>query len=145
MIYWLTGQPGSGKTTLGVWIMASFPTKSIHIDGDDMRNCFQDKDYSETGRRRNVERAQNIAKFMHHKGQTVVVSFVSPYLDQREYFKNLMGNDLIEIYVHTSDDRGRTNYFVADYQPPVDNFIDCDTTNSSEYNSFLTLRRKLKI
>jgi hypothetical protein len=82
---------------------------------------------------------------MHHKGHTVIVSFVSPYLDQREHFKSVMGDDLTEIYVHTSDDRGRTNYFVADYQPPVENFIDCDTTNCSEYNSFLTLRRKLKI
>jgi adenylylsulfate kinase len=145
MIYWLTGQPGAGKTTLGNWIMASFPTKSTHIDGDDMRECFQDKDYSEIGRRRNVERAQNIAKFIHHKGNTVVVSFVSPYRDQREYFKNLMGDDLIEIYVHTSEDRGRTKFFVADYQEPQENFIDCDTTNSSEYVTFLELRRKLKI
>ena len=145
MIYWLTGQPGSGKTTMATWIMASFPNKSIHIDGDDMRSCFQDKDYSEQGRRRNVERAQNIAKFMHHKGNTVVVSFVSPYLDQREEFKQIMGDDLTEIYVHTLDDRGRTNYFVADYQPPLENFVDCNTTSSSEYNSFLLLRRKLKI
>jgi adenylylsulfate kinase-like enzyme len=145
MIYWLTGQPGAGKTTLGAWIMASFPTKSIHIDGDDMRECFQDKDYSETGRRRNVERAQNIAKFMHHKGNTVVVSFVSPYRDQRENFKNLMGKDLVEIYVHTSDDRGRTSYFVSDYQEPLENFIDCDTTDSTEHKTFLKLKGALKI
>lgn len=145
MIYWLTGQPGAGKTTLATWIMASFPTKSIHIDGDDMRECFQDKDYSETGRRRNVERAQNIAKFMHHKGNTIVVSFVSPYRNQREYFKELIGKDITEIYVHTSDDRGRTNYFVSDYELPLENFIDCDTTNSSEYQTFLKLRKKLNI
>ena len=145
MIYWLTGQPGSGKTTLGTWIMASFPTKSVHIDGDDMRNCFQDKDYSKEGRMKNVEKAQNIARFLHYKGNTVVVSFVSPYREQREEFKKIIGEELVEIYVHTSDDRGRTNYFVSDYEEPIDNFIDCDTTNSSEYNTFLTLRRKLKI
>ena len=125
MIYWLTGQPGAGKTTLGNWIMASFPTKSTHIDGDDMRECFQDKDYSEIGRRRNVERAQNIAKFMHHKGNTVVVSFVSPYRDQREYFKNLMGcldfmwqhkelrrNELIREFVVTMDKTRETKFDV---------------------------------
>ena len=56
-----------------------------------------------------------------------------------------MGEDLVEIYIHTSDDRGRTNYFVSDYQEPTENFIDCNTTNSSEYQSFLNLRRKLKI
>ena len=56
-----------------------------------------------------------------------------------------MGEDLIEIYVHTENDRGRNNYHVADYEPPLENFIDCDTSNSSEYNSFLNLRRKLGI
>jgi adenylylsulfate kinase-like enzyme len=145
MIYWLTGQPGAGKTTLGTWIMASFPFKGFHIDGDDMRNCFQDKDYSEAGRRKNVEKAQTMAKFMHYKGNTVIVSFVSPYRDQREEFKKIMGDYLIEIYVHTSDDRGRTNFFVADYEAPLENFVDCDTTDSREYQTFLNLRRKLKI
>ncbi len=145
MIYWLTGQPGAGKTTLATWIMASYPNKGVHIDGDDMRNCYQDNDYSREGRMRNVEKAQNIARFLHYKGNTVVVSFVSPYREQREEFKKIMGKDLIEIYVHTDNDRGRNDYHVADYEPPLENFIDCDTSNSSEYNSFLTLRRKLEI
>jgi adenylylsulfate kinase-like enzyme len=145
MVYWLTGQPGSGKTTLAGWIMASYPTKSIHIDGDDMRNCFQDKDYSNEGRRRNVEKAQNIAQFLHYKGNTVVVSFISPFRDQREDFKRIMGQDITEIYVHTTEDRGRNNYHVAGYEPPLQNFVDVDTTGSSEYQTFLNLRRKLNI
>lgn len=145
MIYWLTGQPGVGKTTLATWIMASYPNVGIHVDGDDLRNCFQDNDYSKEGRMRNVERAQNIAKFLHHKGHTVVVSFVSPYREQREEFKKLMGNDITEIYVHTTEDRGMGMYYVEDYEIPLENFVDCDTTNQREYNTFLTLRRKLNI
>jgi adenylylsulfate kinase len=145
MIYWLTGQPGAGKTTIGGWIIASFPTKSIHIDGDDFRNCFDDKDYSDEGRRRNVEKAQNIARFLHYKGNTVVVSFISPFRDQREDFKRIMAEDVTEIYVHTSENRGRNNYHVTGYEPPLENFVDCDTTASSEYISFLTLRKKLNI
>ena len=34
MIYWLTGQPGAGKTTSGTSIMDLYPTKSVHIDCD---------------------------------------------------------------------------------------------------------------
>ena len=74
MIYWLTGQPGSGKTTLASWIQASFPVKSMIVDGDDIREIFVNKDYSEEGRRKNIERAQTLAKFLHHKGYTVIVS-----------------------------------------------------------------------
>ena len=145
MIYWLTGQPGAGKTTMATWIMASYPSVGVHIDGDDMRNCFKDKDFSKEGRMKNVERAQNIAEFLHYKGNTVVVSFVSPYKEQREEFKQKMGENLIEIYVHTTEERGREKFHVADYEPPTENFIDCDTTNSREYLTFLNLRRKLNI
>ena len=145
MIYWLTGQPGSGKTTLATWIMTSYPNKGVHIDGDDLRNCFQNKDYSKEGRIKNVENAQNIARFLHYKGHVVVVSFVSPYREQREEFKKLMGDKLIEIYVHTTKKRGREEYYVSDYEPPIDNFIDCDTSDTSEYQTFLNLRQKLKI
>lgn len=144
MIYWLTGQPGSGKTTMGTWIQSSFPNKCMIIDGDDIRDIFQNKDYSEDGRRKNIEKAQTLSKFLHHKGYTVIVSLVSPFRDQREQFKTELGENIIEIYVHTTEIRGRENFHV-NYEEPIQNFIDCDTTNSREYNTFLELRRKLKI
>lgn len=145
MIYWLTGQPGAGKTTLATWIISSFPHKSMIVDGDDLREIFINKDYSEEGRRKNIERAQTLSKFLHHKGYTIVVSLVSPFRDQRESFKSEMGENIKEIYVHTTNERGREKFHVQDYQEPLENFVDCDTTNSSEYNTFLNLRRKLKI
>lgn len=145
MIYWLTGQPGAGKTTLANWILSSFPTKSILVDGDDIREIFVNKDYSEEGRKKNIEKAQILSKFLDHKGYTVVVSLVSPFRDQREAFKAEMGDKLKEIYVHTTNERGRENFHVEGYEPPLDNYYDCDTTDSSEYNTFLELRRKLNI
>lgn len=145
MIYWLTGQPGAGKTTMGTWIQASFPNKSIVIDGDDIRDIFQNKDYSEEGRKKNIEKAQVLSKFLNAKGYTVIVSLVSPFREQREQFKIDMGNDICEIYVHTLNIRGRESFHVNDYQEPLENYIDCDTTDSSEYQTFLNLRRKLNI
>ena len=144
MIYWLTGQPGSGKTTLSSWIQASFPNKSIVVDGDDIREIFVNKDYSEEGRRKNIEKAQILSKFLHHKGYTVIVSLVSPYRDQREIFKTEMEDNLVEIYVHTKNIRGKEQFHV-NYEEPLEHFVDCDTTNSSEYQTFLDLRRKLNI
>lgn len=129
MIYWFTGQPGSGKTTLAIELLKHLPTNSIHIDGDDLRLIFDNKDYSETGRRKNIERAQDIALFLNRKGHDVVVSLVSPYKDQRDSFKNT--SDCIEIYVHTTETRGRENYHVKNYEPPTENFIDVDTTNQT--------------
>ena len=129
MIYWLTGQPGSGKTTLSLELIKYLPLNTIHIDGDDLRLIFDNKDYSETGRRKNIERAQDIALFLKRKGIHVVVSLVSPFKDQRDNFKKI--SDCIEIYVHTTETRGKENYHVKDYEPPTEGYIDIDTTNMS--------------
>ena len=144
MIYWFTGQPGAGKTTLAKHLVTYFENKNvIHIDGDDLRDIFQNKDYSELGRRKNIERAQDIARFMSQKGFNVIVSLVSPYRDQREEFKK--NNQVKEIYVHTTDERGRENFHVNDYETPNNNFIDIDTTNKKEVDSFIELTVKLDI
>ena len=128
MIIWFTGQPGSGKTTICKRILWDKPGV-FHIDGDDLRDLFDNKDYSEQGRRKNVELAQQIAEFLHKKGKDVVVSLVSPYKDQRDKFKEKMGNNLFEVYIHTTQPRGREDFFVKDYQPPTENFLSIDTTN----------------
>lgn len=144
MIIWLTGQPGSGKTTLAKWLQASYPNKGVVVDGDDIREIFDNKDYSEQGRRKNIELAQNIAKFIHKKGDVAIVSLVSPYKDQRDTFKSIMGKDLIEVYVHTTDIRGREQFHVENYQPPTEFFIDIDTTNRPEFETVQELKLKLK-
>ena len=130
MIYWFTGQPGHGKTVLA----SAFKQKLdnvFHVDGDDLREIFDNKDYSEVGRRKNIELAQHLAHFLHNKGQNVVVSLVSPYKDQREEFKNKLGNSIKEFYIHTTEIRGRENFHVENYQQPTENYLDIDTTDIS--------------
>jgi adenylylsulfate kinase-like enzyme len=147
MIYWLTGQPGAGKTTLVKMLYTHLhPMKPTIVDGDDIREIFNNKDYSEVGRRKNVELAQHLAHFIHNKGGVALVSLVSPYKDQRDSFKQLIGDDNIkEIYVHTTQDRGREHFFVEGYQPPMENFIDCDTTIDNEFQSYRKLLEKLDL
>ena len=133
MIYWLTGQPGAGKTTIAKELCKLggmvTPSPWFNVDGDDIRNIFDNKDYSEQGRRKNIELAQQLSQYLHSKGKNVVVSLVSPYKDQREIFKQKMGDDLVEVYVHTSETRGRENFFVENYEPPTENFLDICTDN----------------
>ena len=133
----MTGQPGAGKTTIAKEIMTmdGAMCQWFHVDGDDIRELFDNKDYSISGRKRNIELAQMLAQYLNSKGKKVVVSLVSPYKDQRDKFKEKMGNDLIEVYVHTSETRGREHFFVKDYEGPTDNYIDIDTTNESVVES----------
>jgi adenylylsulfate kinase-like enzyme len=123
MIIWLTGQPGGGKSTIANELVSDSTGTFINIDGDDLREIFQNKDYSESGRRKNIELAQHIAEFLHRKGFHPVVSLVSPYKDQRDKFKNKMGKDILEVYVHTTQIRGRENYFVKEYEEPSENYL----------------------
>lgn len=130
MIYWFTGQPGAGKTVLATALKQEMDN-TFHIDGDDLRAIFDNKDYSETGRRKNIELAQQLAHFLHNKGNNVVVSLVSPYKDQREEFKTKLGDSIKEFYVHTTEIRGRENFHVENYQQPTENYLNLDTTNIS--------------
>jgi adenylylsulfate kinase len=111
--------------------MLNMGSDVFHIDGDDLRDLFENKDYSEVGRRKNIELAQQISEYLHNKGKHLFVSLVSPYKDQRDKFKSKMGNNLIEVYVHTTEIRGRESFFVQDYELPTENYIDIDTTNVS--------------
>lgn len=138
MIYWFTGQPGAGKTTMAKELITYLNNpKVVHVDGDDLRDIFNNKDYSENGRRRNVERAQDIARFMDKNGYTVIVSIVSPYKNQRESFKK--ENNVIEILVKTDEMRGRENFGVKEYEPPTNDYIELDTTNKRVDESFIEL------
>ena len=131
MIIWFTGQPGSGKTTLAKEIISKFNhDKVIHIDGDDLRKVLDNKDYSEKGRRKNVQFAIDMAKVMESKNYSVVVSMVSPYRDMREKLKS--ETNVVEFFCHTGKIRGKEEYFVRDYQPPLEDFTDIVTDKSLE-------------
>jgi len=135
MVYWFTGQPGAGKTTLAcnlkIYLEKISDKKVFHIDGDDLRNLFKNVNYNKEGRVQNVLRAQDITKYLHSQGYSVIVSLVSPYRDLRESFKKDLGPDMVEVYVHTKEVRGREHFHTDEYEPPLENYIDIDTTKSN--------------
>jgi len=137
MIYLFTGQPGSGKTTLAkklqMWLQtdkANWRKSVFHIDGDQLRELFPNTDYSKEGRYKNIAKAFDIAKFLEASGNDVVMSLVSPYRELREEFKSQC--KVQEIYCHTKKIRGREDKFVLDYEPPIEFYIDLDTSENTD-------------
>ena len=128
MIFWFIGQPGSGKTTLGKALLEKLDG-AFHVDGDDLRGLTHNIDYSEQGRINNIRMAQSIAMFLDNKEQDVVVSIVAPYRWLREEFK--ARHMVNEIYLHTTEIRGREHYFADDYELPQKNYLEVDTTDVS--------------
>jgi adenylylsulfate kinase len=128
MIYWFTGQPGSGKTTLAVELI-KFIKNTIHIDGDNLRNILSNYDYTPKGRKQNIENVLVLARFLDYKKFNVIISVIAPYKYIRDSLKET--NKVIEIYVYTNKIRGREKYFVKEYEPPTENFLSIDTSNLS--------------
>jgi adenylylsulfate kinase len=137
MIYLFTGQPGSGKTTLAkklqYWLQTdkkNWRKTVFHIDGDQLRELFPNKDYSKEGRERNIQKAFDIAKYLDSCGSDVVISLVSPYREMREQLKS--DCKVQEIYCHTKKMRGRENFFALDYEAPIQFYVDLDTSASPD-------------
>tara|TARA_B100001173_G_C15912509_1_gene514767 strand:- start:521 stop:988 length:468 start_codon:yes stop_codon:yes gene_type:complete len=120
---WLTGQPASGKTTLANMLVDYFQKNGkendcFNIDGDDLRDLFQNKDYSRKGRFANIRLGMSIAAYLINKNKTPIISLVSPYIELREEFKEKY--QVLEVYLHTTEIRGREDYFAKDYEIPTD-------------------------
>lgn len=131
-IIWITGQPGAGKSTLGRALRTELQEAGqpvFMVDGDDLRALTDNADYSPAGREANIRRAQDIALYLSRQGQVVIVAVVAPFRWLREEFKARA--NVKEVYVHTSEVRGRENFHSSEYGAPESDYLDLDTTNSS--------------
>jgi adenylylsulfate kinase-like enzyme len=150
LIIWLTGQPGSGKTTLANSIMDTLTSenlnlKIINLDGDDLRTINKNKDYSKEGRIKNISTAISIVRFLANKNYLCVVSLVAPYKFLRDELKEEFS--FLEVYLHTSKIRGREDFFAKDYEIPTDiNTLTIDTgklTIKESAHEILNVYRKM--
>lgn len=125
MVIWIFGQPGAGKTTLANEILSSEEMKMlgpwVHIDGDTIRDVFQNKDYSREGRLINGEFAVNLCKFLSDQAMNVVVSVVTPYKETRQLAADKLEDPLfVELYYNpVSSGRRDLSYMVSDYSHDV--------------------------
>lgn len=110
MIIVLFGQPHSGKTTLAQQLEHDY-----HIDGDHLRTMFKNTNYSREGRINNLNRASDIATYLHYNGNDVVLSLVYPYKEARDYLNSLVP-DVKWIYLHYVEERGREEFHVKDFE-----------------------------
>jgi bifunctional enzyme CysN/CysC len=105
-VLWLTGLPGSGKSTVADELEKSLMTlglRSFTLDGDTVRSTLsEDLGFSPEDRKENVRRVARVAELMMDAGIVVIVSLVSPFREDREMAKERFADgDFIEVFVDT--------------------------------------------
>lgn len=141
-IYWFTGKPNQGKTELGRKLHTLLKTerrnwrKSVfHIDEREFPEYNHQDDIT--------HEIQLISKYLVKNGCDVVVSTISPNREQREIFKEEIGDDVREIYIDSSRTSKRRGFRVDEYEEPEENFIFIDTTGKSIEESYNDLVHQL--
>jgi len=122
VIYWNTGQPGTGKTTLGrAWAahLIAQGDRVAFVDADEVRELLP-AGYDREGRVQNVDRIQAIVAYLHKIADYdhVVVANVAPYIEQRNAFKQRFAPDVVEVYLETNFGV-RQEFAVDEYEPPL--------------------------
>jgi len=105
-VVWLTGLPGSGKSTIADAAVRRLHAMGVHtyvLDGDNVRTGLnKDLGFTAEDRAENVRRVAEVAKLMSDAGLVVFVALVSPYQSDREAAKALFPEgDFLEVYVDT--------------------------------------------
>ena len=103
---WFTGLSGSGKSTLANAVEKRLYAKGNYtmlLDGDNVRmGLNKNLGFSEEDRVENIRRIAECAKLMNDSGLIVLTSFISPFENDRQSAREIIGQDeFIEIYVST--------------------------------------------
>lgn len=103
-VLWFTGLSGAGKTTLANLIEQRLHALGQHtmlLDGDNIRKGLnRDLGFSESDRVENIRRIAEVAKLMTDAGLITLVSFISPYIAERDMARELIGKEqFLEIFV----------------------------------------------
>jgi len=103
--FWLTGLPGSGKTTIAKILEEELFNNNILaklIDGDIIRSEINtDLGYSISDRTENIRRAATISKMFNDCGIVVINCFISPTQNIRSLAKEIIGSEnFYEIFIN---------------------------------------------
>jgi len=108
---WMTGLPGSGKSTVAAGVEAQLlgQGRSTYVlDGDNLRHGLNgDLGFSAEDRAENVRRTAEVSALLADAGVVVLVALVSPYRADRDAARAVhaaRGLPFLEIHVATSLD-----------------------------------------
>ena len=107
-VIWLTGLPGSGKTTIAKALQPRLKEsgfKAELLDGDIVRKELSPElGFTKQDREIHARRVVYLSKLLSRNGIISIVSLISPYREFRRYARseNSINNNFYEVYVKCS-------------------------------------------
>lgn len=102
-VIWLTGIPGSGKSTIAKKLKEALESRELcteHLDGDEIRPWLSPTEgFSREDRVRHLRRVAFVSHLLARNGVVVIASFVSPYRETRDLARELNRGFFVEVYV----------------------------------------------
>ena len=104
LVLWFTGLSGAGKSTIADRVEQRLFAEGLHsvlLDGDNVRHGLnRDLGFTDADRVENVRRVAEVARLMTDAGLIVLVSFISPFREERRMARERMEpGEFIEIFV----------------------------------------------
>ena len=105
-VIWFTGLSGAGKSTLANALEMELHRRGCRtyiLDGDNVRQGLNhDLGFTDADRVENIRRVAEVAKLMLDAGLIVLTAFISPFRNEREMARELIGaENFVEVYVNT--------------------------------------------
>lgn len=123
-LIFITGLSGSGKSTLAKALIQKinevYNIKAIFLDGDSLRECVGNTDYSKDGREKMSMYYVRTAKMLVEQGFIVVLATISMFESIREFNRENFTNYL-EVYLNVNVDILRLRDSKGYYKDGVDN------------------------
>ncbi len=164
---WLTGLPGSGKSTIANLLDRRLQAEGRHtylLEGDNLRHGLnRDLGFTEADRVENVRRAAEVARLMVDAGLIVIAAFISPFRAERRMARGLFdAGEFLEVFVDTplaecerrdpkglyaKARRGELRNFTgidSAYEPPEAADVRVDTTRLSPSQSVEAILERLR-
>lgn len=144
----MTGLSGSGKTTIAVALEQMLAEKGLLtqvLDGDNIRSGINNNlDFTEEDRKENIRRIAEVSKLFVNCGVVTLNCFVSPTKHIRHQAKEILGEDMVEVFVNTPfeecEKRDVKGLYAKARSGEIKNFTGLDAPFEAPENPFLDVK-----